>query len=69
MAGQCELMVTATRNEEQILITVQNTSKPWSLVLRGIQVIQTVSDGTWQKEEAGVVIKPQAGIQTLKITL
>jgi len=67
--GKTALTVVARREGEQIRIQVDGARKPWNILLRNVTVLQNVEGGTAQKTEQGVLITPQAGVESLIIKL
>lgn len=58
-AAEPELNVTARRDGEKIGITFSGTGKPWSLLLRGIHAVKTVSGAACEADSRGIRIKPE----------
>ncbi len=64
-----ELSVTAVRNGSAIDLNVEGASKPWTLVLRGIESAASVDGGTAVSTAEGVEITPAAGAKRIAIKL
>lgn len=56
--GQKELVVTVSRKEEKMTLSVQNSSKPFSITLRGIFTVEAVENGDFTRTEQGIRIQP-----------
>lgn len=68
--GQPELEITLKRTPQSIQAGVRGGKKPWSIYLRGITSIKSVTGGVFQPEALGIKIIPeQAGICQLEIIL
>jgi len=58
LKGETELSVQATRSGNAIQVKSSGSGKPWSLVLRGVQEIESVTGGNWSRKDEGVEIIP-----------
>lgn len=67
--GQLELEVTARRQGQEIVVDVNGTGKPWSLLLRGFSDVKQVKEGNYTKAEQGIKIIPEKGAAHLVIRL
>ncbi|TCL61921.1 alpha-D-xyloside xylohydrolase [Hydrogenispora ethanolica] len=59
--GAAELTVTAERRDGKVTVVVEGSGKPWSLLLRGVNAVHSVSGGSSQKEPLGIKITPEPG--------
>jgi alpha-D-xyloside xylohydrolase len=59
--GAPELTVTAERRDGKVTVVVEGSGKPWSLLLRGVNAVHSVSGGSSQKEPLGIKITPEPG--------
>jgi alpha-D-xyloside xylohydrolase len=67
--GRSDLAVQATRSGGSIALAVQGGGKPYTIVLRGIAQIASVQGAAWQLSALGVVLTPQAGADSIVVTL
>jgi alpha-D-xyloside xylohydrolase len=67
--GSVETSVEARRDGPQIEVSVRATSKPWSVLLRGIERVASVEGGTAQREAIGMRMVPDAGAQAVFVRL
>lgn len=63
------LAIAASRTGDEIIITAGETGKPWSVLLRGIPSVKSVSNGTDAADALGTKIVPDAGAETIIVTL
>lgn len=83
-SGKPEITVKAVRNrdssqeyreykdsehKDSIEFVVQGAKKPWKLILRGIDSVSTVSGGSYEKGDKGIVIIPDSYSSKLAIEL
>jgi alpha-D-xyloside xylohydrolase len=64
-----ETTVEVRRSGAQIEIAVLGASKPWSVLLRGIENVVSVTGGTAQANELGARVVPDAGVQAVVVHL
>ncbi len=69
LKGETALTVTATRAGQQIHIHVEGASKPWSVVLRNVGAVQSVTGGAVHVDVQGTRIIPNSGVGALIIQL
>ena len=69
LAGKPELTVEAVREGKTIRFDLTGAPKAWFIVLRGIESVEAVSGGTFEKTGEGVKIIPASGVKQLVITL
>lgn len=69
LKGETALTASAVRSGQEITVTVEGGDKPWSLLLRGVKEVSSVSGGKAQAEELGVRIVPDVGASALGIQL
>ena len=67
--GCVETTVVARCRGAQIEVAVQGTTKPWSVLLRGIEDVASVTGGTAQQDALGAHVKPDAGVQAVIVHL
>ncbi|MCU6793900.1 alpha-xylosidase [Paenibacillus sp. WQ 127069] len=62
--GELELTVKAERTGSTIhvqVIGIHHSTKPWSLILRGITEVDNVLGADWKATEQGILVTPGAG--------
>jgi alpha-D-xyloside xylohydrolase len=67
--AKLELSVRASRTGGTIEISTEGSGKPYTIVLRGITRIASVSGASWDVSEQGVVLTPQPGAAKLVVQL
>jgi alpha-D-xyloside xylohydrolase len=67
--GSVGATVEACRTGSRIEVSVQGSTGPWSVLLRGIENVASVGGGTAQADELGVCVMPKAGVQTVTVRL
>jgi alpha-D-xyloside xylohydrolase len=66
--GEIALTVSAFRQSGKLTIEVaDNDGKPWSILLRGVTALHSVTGGTIQTEPLGIKIIPEPGVLRLSI--
>ena len=69
LTGRVGMQVQASRRGQTIDVRVSGTSKPWSLVLRGVKQVQSVQGGAASADEQGLLVTPAMGASSVKIVL
>ena len=69
LTGEDGMQVQASRRGQTIDVRVSRTSKPWSVVLRGVGQLQSVQGGTTGPDEMGTRVSAPQGSSSLKIVL
>jgi alpha-D-xyloside xylohydrolase len=67
--GQIEVTVEARRTGSRIGVSVQGSTGPWSVLLRGIETVASVAGGTAQAGGLGVRVLPDAGTRSVAVRL
>ncbi len=67
--GKSALEARVSRSQGTITADVTGTNKPWRLVLRGIDRIASITGGTSQGSDQGMIITPEQGAQKIIIGL
>jgi alpha-D-xyloside xylohydrolase len=67
--GSIAATVEARRTGVRIEVSVQGASKPWAVLLRGIEHVASVVGGTAQREAIGTCVMPNAGAQAVSVRL
>jgi alpha-D-xyloside xylohydrolase len=67
--GNANLTVTVTRNGNELVVNSDGAAANWSLLLRGIISVASVTNGQAQSSEEGIQIVPDHSAANLVITL
>lgn len=67
--GKLELSVSISRQADTLTIDAQGTGKPWQLILRIADSVDTVDNGAAEKSPLGVIIKPKQYSGEIKVRL
>lgn len=67
--GEQELKLTAIRSGNVITLDAFGSEKPWKAVLRGIFSVMETNGASLTVNQQGVVVTPENGVQSIKITL
>ncbi|HEX3043279.1 MAG TPA: alpha-xylosidase [Bacillota bacterium] len=67
--GRIDLEITLKRTLQNIQVEVRGGEKPWSIYLRGISSIKSVTGGAFQLESLGVRVTPRNGSRQLEMSL
>jgi alpha-D-xyloside xylohydrolase len=67
--GDTALTITAQRTGQEIHIEVSATSKPWQVLLRGIDSVQAVQGGSAHADTLGTRLVPDKDARVLKVQL
>jgi alpha-D-xyloside xylohydrolase len=67
--GSIETTVEARRVGSRIEVSVDGASRPWSVLLRGIEDVVSVEGGTAQADELGVRVVPDTGVRAVTVHL
>jgi len=67
--GEKEVLFTATRDSNVISIKVEGATKPWTIQLRGVNEISSVSGAIVEADTLGVKIIPTENTNSLHIVL
>jgi alpha-D-xyloside xylohydrolase len=67
--GEQQLMVTATRNGNMIIVTAEGHSASWNVLLRGVSAVAGIDNGQAIAHEQGILISPANGAGLIAITL
>jgi alpha-D-xyloside xylohydrolase len=57
--GELELSVSISRQADTLTINAQGTGKPWQLIWRTVDSVDTVENGKAEKSPLGAIIKPK----------
>ncbi len=69
MEGDVALAVEASRSGRQVNIDCPGATKPWHVLLRGIDSVQSVEGGTFEATVLGTLIVPVAGATRLEVVV
>ena len=67
MAGGTALTAQATRTGNELRITVQGTTKPWKVLLRGVKAVAKVQGGAAAADALGTLLTPETGASTVVV--
>lgn len=67
--GREDAAVSVTRNGRTIAIQRRGGKKPWSLCLRNVATVASVGGGSFEGSAEGTIILPDAGAESLVVTL
>lgn len=67
--GERDFTVSLSRNGSDVKVSKNGSSKPWSLLMRGVENLGDVDNGSWEKHELGVLVKPATTEKELVIKL
>jgi alpha-D-xyloside xylohydrolase len=67
--GSVGATVEARRTGSRIEVSVQGSTGPWSVLLRGIETVASVAGGTAQADGLGVRVVPDAGTRSVTVRL
>ena len=67
--GTIETTIEASRVGAQIEVSAQRATKPWSILLRGIEKVASVTGGTAERDAMGTRVVPNAGVQAVVVQL
>jgi alpha-D-xyloside xylohydrolase len=61
--------VEVRREGQTVWISVENAGKPWRVLLRGMNEVQSVEGGVSREDALGLLVQPENGMRELKINL
>ncbi len=67
--GETAFTSTTSRSGNQVVVRVKGNASGWSVLLRGVDVVDGVQGGVARKEALGMRIVPAAGAAELKVDL
>lgn len=67
--GETAFTSTTSRSGNQVVVRVKGNASGWSVLLRGVDVVDGVQGGVARKEALGMRIVPTAGAAELKVDL
>jgi alpha-D-xyloside xylohydrolase len=69
VSGEVAMSAQVSRAGQQITVEVEGASKAWSILLRGIEAVQSVDGGKADKDPLGVLVTAEKGASHLSIDL
>ena len=69
LQGETELMMRAHRDGNRLHLEVTGATKPWSALLRGIEEVTAVTNGTATVTDRGVLLQPDKNTAQLTVQL
>jgi alpha-D-xyloside xylohydrolase len=69
MKGEVAMTVKLSRKGQQIRIQAKGESKSWSILLRGVDSVQSVEGGKAKADALGTLLVPEKGINRLIVRL
>lgn len=69
LQGMTELKVKASRSGGTITVEAFGATRPWQLILRGVETVSSVEGGSFEKVPGGIQITPETNINKLIIHL
>jgi alpha-D-xyloside xylohydrolase len=67
--GSIETTVEAHRIGTRVEVSVQGATRPWSVLLRGIEDVGSVTGGTAERDALRARVVPDAGLQAVVVQL
>jgi alpha-D-xyloside xylohydrolase len=67
--GDLAMKIVVHRSGQQLRVETEGTSAGWSVLLRGVDAVQTVKGGRAHSDPLGTRVVPAAGVTTLTIEL
>jgi alpha-D-xyloside xylohydrolase len=67
--GQPELQVRVHRQGQRLSIQAESVGKAWTVVLRGVAAVESVTGASYQHSAQGVVLVPKQGESHLEVVL
>jgi alpha-D-xyloside xylohydrolase len=68
-SGESAMAIEVYRHGQEIHIKTEGASKPWQVLLRGIDVVGSVKGCTARPEPLGVLLSPEEGADELSVCL
>ncbi len=67
--GGVAMSATVRREGEALIVKAEGATRPWSVVLRGIQDVRVVEGGVAESSAAGVLVTPSEGATTITVRI
>lgn len=67
--GEAELAVRVKKNGRSIHVQADRAAGSWSLLLRGVEEVQSVEGGSWKRAPQGALLTPALGSAEMRIAL
>ncbi|MCB0010137.1 MAG: hypothetical protein KDE04_26915, partial [Anaerolineales bacterium] len=69
LQGRSALTSTVGRTGSTLQIEAAGAAKPWQVLLRGVTAVTDLIGGQVESDEAGLLLKPDAGVAELTVEL
>jgi alpha-D-xyloside xylohydrolase len=69
VSGEVAMSIRVSRSGQQITVETEGASRAWSILLRGVDVVQSVDGGKAKKDPLGVLVTAKKGASRLTIEL
>lgn len=69
LQGQPALTLHARREGSTLHLTADGATKPWTVVLRGATAVSTITGGTTELHEHGLLLRPETAVANLTVIL
>ena len=69
LQGQTALILQVHREGHHLYIQAEGANKPWRVLLRGVKTVASVSGGTGEIDEQGLLLIPADGNSHLMVHL
>jgi alpha-D-xyloside xylohydrolase len=67
--GDAAMTVVVSRKGQEVCVQAEGGAKPWSVLLRGVEAVQSVEGGTAQADPLGTRVIPAQGLNALTVQL
>jgi alpha-D-xyloside xylohydrolase len=69
LQGQPELTLHTRREGSTLHLAADGATKPWAVVLRGATAVTTITGGTTEPHQEGILLRPETAVAQLTVVL